>query len=177
MYHEQIAKLTADHLRTHIAAYLAEIEAEYLGTDKVTLVVPKSIDPASVVGGMMTEFDQILPQYGVDVLNKNLGAEIEGLFTYDYAGQINGIVSSTSRDSVDKLCSRHARAVEKFIKEHLFNLHSTDPNFTMIGIGFMGLDCSGAENLGTVNDREIWIAAFSINLIWATSEDTAMQHG
>jgi len=176
MFHEKIAKLTADHLRTHIEAYLDIISAEYTGIEQSTLIVPKSIDPASVVGGMMTEFDQILPQYGVDVLSKILGEEIENLFTYDYLGQINGLVNSTSRESVDKICYRHARAVEYFIKQHQFLHNENNTNYRILGFGFAGLDFSGAENLGTVNDREVWVAAFSVNVIWATSEDGFVQH-
>jgi hypothetical protein len=177
MFHEQIAKLTADHLRTHIKVYLDSISAEYSGTDKVTLTVPKSIDPASVVGGLMTEFDQTLPQYGIDVLNKALGEDIEGLFTYNYFGQINGLVSSTSRDSVDKLCSRHARACETFIREHQLMHEQSNANFSVLAFAFVGIDFSGAENLGSIDDREVWVAGFSINVVWATSEDGAFQHG
>jgi len=177
MFQEQIAKLTADHLRTHIGAYLAAIESEYTAKESITLTVPKSIDYSSLVGGMMTEFDKILPQYGVDVLSKILGEDNENLFTYNYLGQINGLVSATSREAVDKLCTRHARAVEHFIKQHQFMHQETNTNFALLAMAFGGLEFSGAENLGTYNDREVWIAGFSIDLIWATSEDSAMQHG
>jgi len=176
MFQEQIAKLTADHLRTHIGAYLAAISAEYTAKEGVTLTVPKSIEYSSLVGGMMTEFDKILPQYGVDVLSKVIGEDIENLFTYNYLGQINGLVSATSRDAVDKLCTRHARAVEQFIKQHQFMHNENNTNYRILGVGFAGLEFSGAENLGTYNDREVWIAGFSIDIIWATSEDSAMQH-
>jgi len=178
MFHEQIGKLTADHLRTHIKAYLAAIEAEYTSTPKqgVTLTVPKSIEYSSLVGGMMTEFDKILPQYGVDVLSKVGGEDIENLFTYNYIGQINGLVSATSRDAVDKLCSRHARAVEYFVKQHQFLHKESNANFSILAFGWINLEFSGAENLGEYNDREIWIAGFSTDVVWAVSEDSMMQH-
>jgi len=182
MFQEQIAKITSDHLRSHIEAYLLQISSEFDGQDSVVLTVPKDISPTSVVGGLMTEWDNILPQYGVDVLSKILGEDIEGLFTYNYLGQINGLVGATSSESVDKLCSRHARAVEHFIHQHL-NMHENyhddpvvDPGFTILAMAFGGVEFSGAENLGMVNDREVWVAGFSCDVIWSTSEEGPGQH-
>jgi hypothetical protein len=174
MFHEQIAKYTADHLRSHIEGYLVRINEQF--TTPATLVVPKSIEPASVVGGMFTAFNEILPQYGIDIVGKNFDESIGDLNTFIYNGQINGMVNANSRAGVDTLALRHAAAVELFIKEHQFmHLYKTD-DFSLLEVAFAGLDFSGAEEINT-DDAQLWVAGFSIDLAWWTSEDAAMQHG
>jgi hypothetical protein len=175
MFQEAIANLTAEHLRLHIEAYLELINAQF-PDDLVKLVVPKSIETASAVGGQINEFDRILPAYGVDVWGKVESVTIDNLNTYDYAGQISGLVSANSRATVDRLVKRHAAAVEYFLRQHE-RLHevSTD-DFLVLGLFFVQSEFSGAEYLGELKNREIWIAGFSMDTIWTTSEASGMQH-
>lgn len=178
MFQEDLAKITADHLRTHVAGYLASVAARY--SDVVPLVNPTEIIVASAVGGMIQEFDQILPKYAVDVFGKQFAESGEDLFTWQYSGQISGLISANSQDSADKLVKRHAASVEAFIMDHL-HLHQTSSspwvdNFYIVSFGFSNSDYSGAEFAGTVNDREIWIAGFSYDCIWLVSEHDSTQH-
>ena len=177
MYQEQLAKLTADHLRTHIKAYLDIVDAMFAGNDNVPLLVPKTIEPASLVGGMVTAFDKILPQYGIDVMGKQLAASDDSLWSYEYAGQINGLVHGGSQEAVDKLVKRHAAAVELFIRNHRV-LHQEDNlQYRVVEFVFVASDFSGAEDLGEHDSGPIWLAGFSINVSWFTSEDGPNQHG
>ncbi len=170
MYQEFIAEYTASHLREHIGELLEEIDSWYEGTDKITLVQPKSIDAASAVGGIVSELPETLPAYSVDCANKTFAGVLEDLYVYEYVGQINGMVSSGSRTSVEKLINRHAAAVEAFIRRHQ-NLHFyTTDHFRLIGMAFVGTDFSGAERVQE-GDRELWLAAFSIDVLWDVSED------
>lgn len=176
MYFEPIAELTADHLRTHIEAYLDEIATRYNGKDRVPLVVPKSIEATSVVGGMWTEFDNILPQYGVDILGRTFSGVSDNLFEYEYPGQINGMVHALDELTVDRLCKRHCEAVERFIKEHQLMHQHTNNQFTVIEIGHSETTLSGAENIQGDNNKSIWVAGFSINIVYLISEDGPSQH-
>lgn len=180
MYHEDLARLTADHLRTHIEVYLTEENARY--NDKVKLIVPKSIEPASVVGGMFTEFDNILPQYGIDILEKVFIPDNSGdLFTYLYTGQINGLVHASTRDAVDKLVKRHGASVERFVRQHQ-TLHDwqtpvpLNENFRITEFAFSAIQWSGAEDLGEVEGAHTWMAGFSCDCAWVTSEEGPGQH-
>lgn len=176
MYQEQIAQYTADHLRTHIGDYLADIFAEFTGQETIELVLPKRIERASVVGGLWTEFDSILPQYGVDILTKSPSSDDASLWTYEYPGQINGMVMASSRDVVDKLCDRHERAVEFFIRQHQFLHNYETENFRMIELVFGTVDFSGAEDVSSEGVAR-WLAGFSINASWFVSEEGPQQHG
>jgi len=177
MYHEQIAKYTADHLRSHIKVYLDEISARYTGKDIIPLVVPKTISATSVVGGMWTQFDQILPQYGIDIFGRQFSQSSENLFLYEYVGQINGMVHASSEDTVDKTIKRHGEAVERFIKEHQL-LHQAEPNglFRVIEFGHADTDFSGAEQIQGEENKFVWVAGFSINVAWLISEAAPYQH-
>jgi len=177
MFQEQIASLTADHLRSHIGEYLAFIETWYATDDQVKLVLPKGISVASAVGGMFKDFDRILPAYSVDVWGKAESITVDNLITYDYVGQISGMISSNSRDSADKLIKRHAAGVELFFRNHERMHEMNTSNFRLIGFSFTNTEFSGAEYLAELNGREVWIAGFSFDCIWTTSEAMAMQHG
>lgn len=175
MYGEDLARETSRHLREHIKGYLDAISEEYEGDKSVTLIVPKSIDFASVVGGLFTEFDKILPQYGIDILDKLLSPDDTSLWSYEYTGQINGLVHAGSREAVDYIISRHERAVEKFIREHKVLHNFETDNFRLIEFVFAGLSFSGAEDIK--GDQSLWMAGFSINCSWFTSESGPDQHG
>lgn len=176
MYHEDIARVTANHLRQHISAYLSAISSEYTGDQSVPLIVPKRIDIASVVGGMISEFDQILPQYGIDVLGKTISQDDSALWSYEYPGQINGLVHGGSREAVDYLIARHARAIETFIREHRL-LHSFENNnFSILEFSFAGMSFSGAEEISEEGVSK-WLAGVSIDVSWFTSESGPDDHG
>lgn len=177
MYQEQLAKLTSDHIRTHIKAYLDDIAADFTGAETVPLLVPKRIEPASVVGGMISDFDKLLPQYAIDVLGKANSTDDSALWTYEYAGQINGLVNAGSQDAVDKLIKRHEAAVERFIREHRLLHQESNDRFSIVEFVFAGSDFSGAEDLGEQDGSQLWLAGFSINVSWFTSEDGPDQHG
>lgn len=177
MFQEQIASLTADHLRTHISDNLEFIGSLFPVDDQVKLVLPKSISVASAVGGMFKDFDRILPAYSIDIWGKAEAITIDNLNTYDYAGQISGMISANSRDAADKLVKRHAAAVELFFRTHE-RLHEMNTSeFRIIFFGFSNTEFSGAEYLSELNGREVWIAGFSFDCIWTTSEASVMQHG
>lgn len=175
MYHENLKKLTADHLRTHIKAYLTEVDAQYTGSAKINLVLPKSIDASSVVGGIVSEFQNTLPQYGIDISDKLMGQDTSGLWTYQYVGQINGLVNAGSQPSVDKLVDRHAQAVEMFIRRHMYLHKEKNAYFSIFEFDFEGISWSGAENVGGP-DGDVWLAGFSANVSWYTSEDGPDDH-
>lgn len=178
MFHEDIGNTTAEHLRTHIEDYLDLINSRY--TDKATLVVPKSIDVTSVVGGLFTEYNSILPQYGIDILNKEQSPDADNLWTYIYTGQINGMVHGTSDEAVDKMVHRHGAAAEYFVRQHL-TLHETpgltSKDYTIIQFLFSNIEWSGAEDVGEVDGRQTWLGAFSLNCLWEVSEEGPDQHG
>lgn len=176
MYQEDIARQTATHLRSHIKDYLDAISLEYTGDLAVPLIVPKRIDIASSVGGMINEFDQILPQYGIDVLGKSLSPDDASLWDYEYLGQINGLVHAGSREAVDLIIDRHARAVEVFIRQHRLLHKFQNNNFSIVEFVFAGVDFSGAEQISD-ETRTTWLAGFSMNCSWFTSEDSPDDHG
>lgn len=169
MYQEEIAAQTADHLRTHISGYLDRIASRH--SDQITLLIPKSIEPASVVGGMVSELPNRLPAYGIDCLNKVSAGMEEDLFLFQYQGQINGMIAAGSQDLVDKLAKRHAAAIELFVREHV-GLHKfTTDNFSFVEMDYIETEFSGAELVDESEDRQLWLGAFSINVFWFTSED------
>lgn len=178
MFHEDIAQITADHLREHIAVLLDGINARY--PEATNLVVPKSVEVTSVVGGLFTQYDKILPQYGIDILTKELAPTSESVYTYLYSGQINGMVHGRSQDAVDKMTHRHGAAVEQFVREHLTLHQVPEPfstkEFTILEFDFAGIEWSGAEDLGEVEGVQIWLGAFSLNTLWLVSEEGPGQH-
>lgn len=176
MFQEDLAKYTADHLRTHIEAYLEAVNARFTGAKKISLIVPKTIEVASVVGGTISEFQKLLPMYGIDVLNISEAQDSAALYTHEYDGQINGLISSSSRDIADGLIKRHANAVERYVRDHLFLHELKNDYFTVVNFQAGNLEFSGAEDLGEVEGKQIWLAAFSLNVVWFTSEDGPIQH-
>lgn len=171
MFQEKLAKATADHLRSHIAEYLVEVAAQFPPDQTTTLIVPKKIDVASKVGGVVTEFENELPQYAVDCMSKSSAGSSDGLWIYEYAGHIAGMVASGSQDSCDKIVKRHSAAVEKFVQSHYYLHKLSDADLTLTEFYWHNSDFSGVEPLGEVNGRELWMAAFRLDVVWQTSED------
>lgn len=143
----------------------------------ITLTNPKSISSASVVGGLFTSFNDILPQYGIDISNKIFVPEGPDLFTYQYVGQINGLIHAGSEQAADQVIKRHAAAVELFIRRHQYAHSYEVAQFKLIEMLFNDIEMSGAEDLGMVDGKQMWLSAFSMNLFWWTSEDGPSQHG
>lgn len=175
MFQEQLARLTANHLREHIKDYLDDISSEATADLSVPLLVPKRIDVSSVVGGLISEFAQILPQYGIDITAKHQSTDDSALWSYEYVGQINGLVHGGSREAVDLLISRHARAVEFFIKKHQFLHGYSDDNFKILEFLYVDTDFSGAEDISD-SENTLWLAGFSMNVLWFTSEFGPSDH-
>jgi len=178
MYQEKIAQITEDHLRTHIAALLADANAQFPDDDVATLVVPKTITSASRVGGVAQDLPKLLPMYAVDCMSKSFGGEVEDLWLYAYDGHIAGMVSAQSQETVDQLCKRHASAVERFVRNHQFLHLASNDEFTIREFFFVASDFSGAEEFGQRdNKKPLWLGAFRIDVRWVTSEDGANDHG
>lgn len=175
MYQEEIAKITADHLRTHIEVYLAEEAANH--NDQITLVMPKKIEVASAIGGSMAEYDKILPSYAVDIMEKSIWQGGPDLHTYVYDGHISGLLGGNSQDLVDKLCKRHSSAVEHFVKQHLYLHEYNSDQFTIVNFIYLGSTTTGAELLSNENDRELWFDGFRVDTSWIVSEGEGYQHG
>jgi hypothetical protein len=179
MFQEEVADLTADHLREHIRALLDEISAHY--DDGVQLVTPKSIETDNLVGGVYSSKVGSMPAYAVDIINKTFAGESpEGLWIYAYDGHIAGIVSGSSEEVVNKSVKRHEAATELFVKRHEF-MHALESpkgqDFRLRELGFTGAAFSGAEMVDEENNRQTWIAGFRIDLLWLVSEFGPTQHG
>lgn len=176
MYDEFISKYTADHLRTHINAYLSTVNNSL--PTQIKLATPKSIESASVVGGLFTTFDEILPQYGIDIMGKTFIPEGRDLYTFEYLGQINGLVHAGSQQEVDKQVKRHSAAVELFVRNHQFLHQYVETNyFQLLEFTFLTVEWSGGEELPEVDGRSQWMAGFSMNVAWLLSEEGPGQHG
>lgn len=173
MYQEEVANLTAEHLRSHIGALLDSVAALY--EDKVVLQNPKSIETANLVGGVYNADPNEMPAYAVDIISKAFAGEsTDGLWLYSYDGHIAGVLSGGSEAFVNAAIKRHEQATERFIKSHrhMHTMPSAKGNdFRIIEIGFSGAAFSGAEQINAANDRELWIAGFRIDLLWIVSED------
>ena len=178
MYFEQIAKVTADHLRLHLPTYLSQISQEFAGLDIVTLQPPNDISVDSLVGGVFAVPLENLPVYAVDALNKQPDPTIIDLYTYLYDGHIVGMVTANSAHDVDRQIKRHEWAVEQYVREHLFLHQLSGEHFTILGLEFIGSQFSGAEMAEDNEDTtlQVWVDAFVINVRWTVSEDGPIQH-
>jgi hypothetical protein len=181
MFQEEIANITAAHLRGHIGGYLDVLAARY--GDSVALVVPKAIETDNLVGGVYNSSVGDMPAYAVDIIDKIFAGENpDGLWIYNYSGHIAGIVEAQGEVGANRLVKRHEQAVEQFVRDHLFmhleDSQLSDPNdFNIHELGFTGAAFSGAEMIGKENDREHWIAGFRVDLLWIVSESGPGQHG
>lgn len=182
MYQEEIGKITSEHLRSHIAAYLAELEARY--ADGVKLVLPKTIEYANLVGGVYNAPLNAMPAYAVDITDKQFSQITDaGLWEYLYNGHIACILQGGSEGAVNTLVKRHEQACEMFVKRHAF-MHQTqaqvtDNDFSIRELGFIDAAFSGAEEVPSEPDgsKYVWVAGFRISLIWILSEEGPSQHG
>lgn len=180
MFQEEVADLTADHLRTHIGAYLTTVQSIY--ADSIKLQVPKAIETANLVGGVYNTEPNKMPAYAIDIISKAFNStDADSLWLYTYDGHIAGVVSGGSEASVNSMVKRHEQATETFVREHQF-MHSlknvlVGNDFLIKELVFTGAAFSGAELVEERNDRQVWIAGFRIDLFWIISEPGPQQHG
>lgn len=179
MFQEEIADLTANHLATHIRAYLDAVQALY--PDNVVLQSPKSIETANLAGGVYNATPDEMPAIAVDIIDVEFStATAEGLWLYKYSGHIAEVVSGNSETNVNREIKRHQQAVEKWVNDHqyLHQLTSTLGNdFKLIALGFLGSAFSGAEKVNERDDRPMWIAGYRIDLEWFVSQPGPNDHG
>lgn len=176
MWSEELGEITANHLRTHIAAYLADIESDY--SDGVKLVQPRAIETANLVGGVYSVDIEKLPAYAVDVMSKSFVASRDDGWLYQYDGHIAMITSAQSEGAANRISKRHLRAVEKFVREHQF-LHQQVINdeCAIHEFGFAGSALSGAAKVDEENNRQLWVAGARVDVIWVTRESGFFDHG
>jgi len=179
MYQEQVAKLTAEHLRLHLSTYLSELETEFTGSDKLRLSVPE-VSTQSLVGGVIQTDVDSMPIVAIDCLDKSAIPSSDSLFYSQYEGAIASMVSGNSSDIVDRRIKRYSRAIEHFVKEHqLFHedFSTNTKPFSFRELVYVGSRFSGSIELGETEETpRIWVAGMVIDVLWITSEDGARQH-
>lgn len=178
MYQEEIADLTAAHLRLHLPAYFQYLNGFY--KDNIKLQNPKSVETHNLVGGVYTAPLGEMPAYAVDIISKSFDQVTEdGLWLYNYDGHIAGVLDGGDEAHVNRQIKRHEQATEMFMKKHQ-HFHSTESalgqDFRIVGLGFSGAAFSGAELVDEKNERQTWIAGFRIDLLWVVSEDGPGNH-
>lgn len=166
MFYKAIATQTADHLRTHLQAYLQI----YSDLNDVPLIMPKKIEVGSPIGGVIREED--VPTYSVDCLAKVKGEDTdEDLNVWVYNGQITGLVAAGTGPAADLLAKGHAGVCERFVRQHMY-LPISGADFTVIEMAYTAVDISTALEVETD-----WLCGFRVEVWWKTSEDAAFQHG
>jgi hypothetical protein len=171
MYEKPIAALTKEHLLVHLRDYMDEVER----LDKLQLILPKTVEISSVVGGIMDS--KHLPAYAIDCQVKQVSQVNEDLWEYIYTGQITGMVGGRSAKDVDDLIKGHKTACELFVQRHNKAIWDVDSAFTIMGFEFTDSDFSGAIQLTKDPKSPFWVAAFQLNIAWNVSEEPPMQHG
>ena len=175
MYQEQIAKVTSEHLRTHIEAYLTDIESLFTGSDKMGLKVP-NVSSETLVGGIMSADIDELPIFGVDCVEKQEIQSPEALCYYQYTGAIVGMIVANDAYLADKMIKRYQRAAEFFVRQHQYlHLHE-DPDFTIREFLFTSTSFSGSMEVELEEQKRAWVAGFTTNVLWIASEDQYRQH-
>lgn len=177
MYQEPLANQTADHFRTHIESYLEEVNNLFPAEDRSTVRAPKTVETASLAGGVFAVEPEKLPAFAVDVNNKSIAAVSEDVYTYQYATQIAGVVTAQNQREVDRLVKRYEAATELFFKRH-WMLHLYEPtgfDFSVLRLVFDNADFSGAEEI-TIGQQTQWIAGFTVAGFIVTSEGGPVQH-
>lgn len=175
MFQEALGKLTAEHLRTHINTYLADVQALYTGTDRITLPTPTISDKTLVGGVMSAEIDE-LPLIGVDCVDKQEIPSGESLYYYQYEGAIVGLVRGADPSMVDRMIKRYERAVEQFVREHQYLHEEQNDDFMVREFVYQQTSFSGSMEVELEGQTGVWVAGFTCNVSWFTSEDAPRQH-
>lgn len=178
MYFEYIAELTRDHIRTHLGAYLSDANTGH--TKKTALVMPKSFEASSYVGGLLGVTRDTLPALAVNADNKEFSGSDEDLFVYLYTGQIAGMVTSGDALDVERQAKRYAALMELFVKEHLRLPHDDALPFRIIEFAFQRVTFFGAADIQEQstgkNTNSYWIDGFLLDISWLVSEMGPGQH-
>lgn len=178
MFQEALAERTADHLRTHIEAYVVALEAEFTGANKLRLRVPE-VTAISLVGGVMQAPADKLPLVGVDCLDKRFMQSTESLNLWEYDGAIVGMASGSDEEGVDKAVKRYQRACELFVRTHQLLHQDPDINdnvgYSIREFFFSAANFSGVMQVN-LEDEEVWVGGFTNVVTWITSEDGETQH-
>jgi hypothetical protein len=175
MFQEEIGELTSEHFRTHIEDYLDTIETSFTGTNILKLTVP-TVSDKTLVGGVMQVKIEDLPVLGVDCMDKTELPSNESLCYYQYDGALAGVVKGSDASIADRLAKRYQKAVEKFVKEHQYLHLQTNSNFMMREFLYTGTTFSGSMEVELEDEQPIWVAGFTTNVLWFTSEDYYRQH-
>ena len=170
MFFEQIGEYTRAHLMTHLQAELAAEEDRH--DDNIKLIMPKTMDVASMVGGVMQVARETLPQVAINILNKQSSPTAEDVYAYAYPGQMIVMVGGRDSDTVDKLGFRYASVFERLIKKHPHLHQESQDEFTLIGWVWNGTTFSGAMQLEREDSPvgELWTQAVGLTVSWITSE-------
>ena len=176
MFQEDIAKFTAEHLRTHVKTYLDDWSERFDGSERLTLPVPKVVWNTLVGGAMQTD-PKDTPLITVDCLNKQNIQSRDNLYYCEYQGAFAGLVTGASSHDVDRICKRYAAVTEKFIKEHMFigNGVAFD-GFSLMELYYVNTGMSGAMELKLEEEQPLWAAGFTTRVGWVASEDQPRQH-
>lgn len=188
MYNTQIATITRDHFAEHLRDLL-DLANAATGLPPVTLVMPKSLEVSSIVGGRTgVAGRETLPSVSIDSSGKQaLGTTDHDLIEYVYAGQIMGLVSGSNAQEVEQICKCYSAATELFIIEHLNapfadSFDESNLPFRITEFGFAGSARFGAANVaddqkGAPASSRYWVDGFRTEVYWKVSEMGYGQHG
>lgn len=175
MFHEPVATIIRDHARTHLRDYFDQVNAQF--TDRVALVLPKSFETASLVGGVAGASRETLPAFALDVYDKRAAEDAADIWTYLYDARFLGLVGGQSSSSVEKATKRYAAAMEMFVRQHqhpMTVVGNTQPfliaEFLHVRTSFFGA--------AQVSEQDIayWIDGFQIDATITVSENGPSQH-
>jgi hypothetical protein len=184
LYYRLVASVTRDHIKDHLAAYLAI--AEDAQDKKVKLLLPKRFDVASYVGGVvgltMTD-SKSFPAVAIDALTRTESPTPENLYTYRYDGQINFMVNGSNPESVELQAKGYLAAFDMFANDHEFwpldNAYDqSDLPFKFTGFGVTRSAHFGAANVPAEEGKatRVWIDGGTLEISWLVSEAGPGQH-
>lgn len=177
MYQEPLAEQIADHFRSHIEAYLEATNNAFAASERSTVRAPKTIETASLAGGVFSVEPEKLPAFAIDVNNKTTAPVTEDVYAYQYEMQIAGVVTAQSQKEANRLVKRYEAGTEQFFKQH-WMLHLFEPanfDFSVLRLVFQSANFSGAEAV-TIGQDTVWIAGFTVAGLIITSEGGPVQH-
>jgi hypothetical protein len=180
VFYEPIAKITREHIRLHLPAYLTKVNTFHDRALKLDL--PQRFDISTIVGGTVGVSRKTLPAFAITAFERVFSNSDEDVWTYVYPGQISGMVASTeSAEMAESLARRYAGAMEMFINDHRERPVLTGFDQSALAFRFKGLGYTRTEFFGAANVEEeklnVWIDGFRIDLLWELIEAGPGQHG
>lgn len=175
MYFEQLSIAVKDHIRTHLADYIA---VGNVGFEKpVKLVMPRSFTAASFVGGTIGLHRDTLPALAVNFDTKDQSPTDENLWSYMYSGALVGMVGANNGDDVERLAKRWEAMLERFVREHQVPPTPTDSPFLIVQLGFSRSQFFGAAQIPTKEgEQPLWVDGFVIEVACLLSEQGPGTH-